>query len=456
VEAKEAVLELNKQLAEAEEKQKREIATIKSRETAEAEKISHEEKLKSEKARISVEEEIAIGEENKNRQIIIASMAKERAKAVELERVDKDMLLERTEKEKIVSLAQIEKEKAVEEEKKNIQSVIRERVIVEKEVVGEEEKIKDTRAFAEAEREKKVAVTAASKSAEEALIKQVKSAESEKQSAGHKCEQQIMEAEAKFKASEKEAEALKTLADAKAEEESVMGLSEARVMEAKADAFEKDGSAKARVLETTAMAEAKGIQVKADALEKQGTVEAAVMSKKYHSEALGIKEKAEAMKILDSAGREHEEFKLRLDMEKQIKIAHLNIQKDIAMSQAEVITQALKSAKIDIVGGETMFFEKIMGSITQGKSLDRMVDNSHLLTDVKDTFINGDNDYFRTQLGSFISQFNVSSEDVKNLTISALIAKMLGLADQKSKSMLNTFLGYVEEAGIGSKKTSEL
>jgi hypothetical protein len=103
-----------------------------------------------------------------------------------------------------------------------------------------------------------------------------------------------------------------------------------------------------------------------------------------------------------------------------------------------------------------MFFEKIMGSITQGKSLDRMVDNSHLLTDVKDTFINGDNDYFRTQLGSFISQFNVSSEDVKNLTISALIAKMLGLADQKSKSMLNTFLGYVEEAGIGSKKTSEL
>ncbi len=456
VEAKEAILELNKQLAEAEEKQKREIASIKAREEAEARKIQQEELLKSETARIATEEEVAIGEENKDRQIIIANMAKERAQAVELERVDKDMLLERTEKEKIVSLAQIEKEKAVEEEKKNIQSVIRERVIVEKEVVGEEEKIKDTRAFAEADREKKVALTAAEKAAEESLIKEVKSADAQKQSAEHTCEQQIMEAEAKFKASEKQAEAIKTLADAKAEEEAVIGLSEARVIEAQADAYEKDGGAKARVLETTAMAEAKGIEVKAEANEKHGTVEAAVMAKKYNAEALGIKEKAEAMKILDTSGRGHEEFKLKLDMEKEIKIAQLDIQKDIAVSQADVITQALKSAKIDIVGGETMFFDKIMGSITQGKSVDRMVDNSHLLTDVKDTFINGDNEYFREQLGSFITQFNVSSEDVKNLTISALIAKMIGGADKESKSTLNTFLGFINEAGLGSKKAAEI
>ncbi len=456
VEAKEAILELNKQLAEAEEKQKREISAIKSREEAEAKKIQQEELLKSETARIATEEEVSIGEENKNRQIIIANMAKERAQAVELQRVDKDMLLERTEKEKIVSLAQIEKEKAVEEEKKNIQSVIRERVIVEKEVVGEEEKIKDTRAFAEADRDKKVALTAAEKVANESLIKEVKSAEAQKQSAEHMCEQQIMEAEAKFKASEKQAEAIKTLADAKAEEEAVVGLSEARVLEAQADAFEKDGGAKARVLETTAMAEAKGIEVKAAANEKKGTVEATVMAKKYNAEAIGIKEKAEAMKILDTSGRGHEEFKLKLDMEKEIKIAQLGIQKDIAVSQADVITQALKSANIDIVGGETMFFDKIMGSITQGKSVDRIVDNSHMLTDVKDTFINGDNEYFRTQLGDFVSQFNVSSEDVKNLTVSALIAKMMGAADSGEKSTLNTFLGFINEAGLGSKKAAEI
>ncbi len=456
VEAKEAVLELNKQLAEAEEKQKREISTIKSREEAEAQKIAQEEKLKAETARISTEEEIAIGEENKNRQIIIASKAKERAEAVETERVDKDMLLERTEKEKIVSLARIEKEKAVEEEKKNIQSVIRERVMVEKEVVSEEEKIKDTKAFAEADRNKKVAVTDAEKNAEESLIKEVKSADAAKQAAEHVCEQQIIEADAKFRASEKEAEALKTLADARAEEEAVIGLSEARVMEAQAAAFEKDGDAKARVLETTAIAEAKGIEAKAEAQEKLGTVEASVMLKKYNAEAQGIKEKAESMKILDNAGKEHEEFKIKLDIEKEIKIAQIDIQKDIAMSQADVITEALKSAKIDIVGGETMFFDKIMGSITQGKSVDRLVDNSNLLTDVKDTFINGDNEYFRTQLSTLISQFNMSSEDVKNLTISALITKMLAGADNKSRKLLDTLLGYVEDAGLGGKKADAL
>jgi uncharacterized membrane protein YqiK len=39
VEAQEAIFELNRQLAEADEKQKREIATIKAREEAEAKKI---------------------------------------------------------------------------------------------------------------------------------------------------------------------------------------------------------------------------------------------------------------------------------------------------------------------------------------------------------------------------------------------------------------------------------
>ena len=33
--------------------------------------------------------------------------------------------------------------------------------------------------------------------------------------------------------------------------------------------------------------------------------------------------------------------------------------KDIANAQAQVIAEALKAANIDIVGGETMFFEKI-------------------------------------------------------------------------------------------------
>ncbi len=72
VEAREAILELERQLAEAEEKQAREIAVVTARERAESKKIEQEELLKSERARISTEEELAVATENKDRQVIVA------------------------------------------------------------------------------------------------------------------------------------------------------------------------------------------------------------------------------------------------------------------------------------------------------------------------------------------------------------------------------------------------
>jgi uncharacterized membrane protein YqiK len=88
VEAREAILELNKQLAEKEEKQKREIASIKAREEAETEKVTQEERLKSERARIQTEEELQVAEQNKLRQIVVAQKSKEKTEAVENERVN--------------------------------------------------------------------------------------------------------------------------------------------------------------------------------------------------------------------------------------------------------------------------------------------------------------------------------------------------------------------------------
>jgi len=510
VAAREAILELEKQQQEAEERQKREVANIKSREVADAAKVGEEERLKSERARISTEEEVAIAEENKLRQVIVAQKAKERTDAIETERVDKERLLEKTEKEKIVTLAEIEKEKSVEIQRKNIQDVIRERVMVEKEVVIEQERIKDTEAFAGADRAKQVAVTDASRQAEESLIRQTKAAEASKLSADFNCEKQLVEADANLKASEKQAESVKIMAAAKSEEEAIVGLSEARVIESKADAFEKEGNAKARILEATAIAEAKGTEAKAialekegtatanvlettamaeskgyeakalakakgteanalaeakgaetmlvaeakgqeakaTALEKEGTAEASVMAKKYSAEAAGVAEKANAMKLLDGVGKEHEEFKLKLEKEKEIDLAQIDIQRDIAEAQASVINEALRSAKIDIVGGETMFFDKIVGSITQGKSIDRMVGNSDVLSDVKKTLITGDQEYFKNQINKFINQFGIGSEDLKNLTLSGVLMKMGRSADAADKNTLEELLESVTKAGF--------
>lgn len=463
--AREAILELEKQNQEAEAKQAREIAIIRSREQAEAEKVAQEERLKAEMARIKSDEEIAIAEENKQRQIIVAQKSKESTDVIETERVDRKRLLEKTEKDKLVELAEIEKLKSVEEEKKNIQTVIRERVAVEKDVVIEEEKIKDTRAIAEAERVKAVALKKAEEEAEMKLILEVRTAEASKQAAERIAEQKIIEADAKLKASEKEADAIKTLVDAEVLQEATKGIAEARVIEAKAAAVEKEGASKARVMETTAEAEAKSIEMKAlaeakgeeakvNVKEKAGTVEADIMTKKYRAEAEGIAEKANSMKALDEAGRSHEEFKLRLEKEKEIELANINIQKEIAESQASVIREALKTAKIDIVGGETMFFDKIIGSISQGKSFDRMIGSSEVLKDIKDTFIVGDPEYFRSQLQNFTSRFNITSEDLKNLTISGAINKMMRQADSKDIPILSKLLETVEKAGFAGESAS--
>lgn len=98
--------------------------------------------MKAEKARIATDEEVKIAEQNRDRQVLVAERSKQRTDAVETERVEQARMLEANERERIVALAQIEKEKAIEEERKNIQGIIRERITVEKAVVEEEEKSK--------------------------------------------------------------------------------------------------------------------------------------------------------------------------------------------------------------------------------------------------------------------------------------------------------------------------
>ena len=428
VEAFEAIYELEKQRVEAQEKQKREIASITAREEAEAAKIGQEERLKSETARIRTDEEVQVAEENRDRQVVVARKSKERTEAVETERVEKDRLLEVTERERVVGLAAIAKEKMIEAEKRDIQEVIRERVSVERTVVEEQQRIKDTEEFATADRLKKVTITKAEMEAQQQLVKQVKAAEAARTAAELHAEQVVIEAEAQRASAEKETAATKMQAEAKQATQAAEGLAEAQV-----------------------------IAAKASAIEKQGTAEATVARLKYESEASGIREKADAMKLFDGVGKEHEEFKLRLNKDKDIEIAGIDAQRQIAEAQSRIVGEALRTAKIDIVGGETTFFDRIVESIKTGKSIDRMVNNSRTLTDVKKTFFNGDGEHFQTQLQQFVGRFNVNFEDVKDLSVAALVTKLIGMADDKGdKSQLRKLLEMVRSSGAADRKVASL
>lgn len=456
VEAREAILALDRQLAEKEEQQKREIANIKSREEAEIMKVSEEERLKSETARINTTEKVAVAEENKDRLVIVALKNKERTEAVETERVEKDRALEQTERERVVTLAQIEKEKAVEIERKNIQDVIRDRVILEKGVVQEQENMKDIEAFKTADREKKVAITLAEKNSEELYIKRIRAAEAEKDAAKQRAEEINIDAEAHLVASEKEAQARKILAEAKAKEDATVGLSEAQVMHAKADANERQGIVDAVVVEKMAIAEAAGMTAKAASSRDLGFAEAEVIREKALAEATGIEEKANAMKKLDGVGKEHEEFKLRLNKELQVDLAQINIQKDIADAQASVIGEALKAAKIDIVGGETMFFDQIVGQITRAKGFDRLVNSSENITEIKkailgDSTLDGGN--LMERIKGFADKYGISSEDIKNLTVSGLLLELQRRSsDDGEQGLFANLMSMAKNLGLTDKK----
>jgi flotillin len=443
VEAREAILELERQMAEKEEKQRREIDNIQAREQAEILKVREEERLKSETVRIKTAETLAVQEENKLRQIIIAEKNKQRTDAVETERVEKDRALEITEREKIVTLAQIEKEKTIELERKNIQDVIRDRVRLEKGVVEEQQGVKDLEAFREVERNKTVGITKASQQAEEKLIYTVKAAEAEKKAAEEKAKQLIIDADSKKEAAVKQAEARKILAEAQAREEATMGLSEAEVMMAKAEAAERQGIVDATVVEK--MAEAK---------RKEGLSQAEVTKEKALAEASGIQEKAEAMKKLDAVGKDHEEFKLLLAKEKEIALAQINIQKDVAEAQAMVLGEALKSANIDIVGGETMFFQNIINQVSTAKGFDRLINESENATQIKAALLgDGENGGdLLTRIRDFAQKYNITTNDIKNLTISSLILKMQQKSSEDDRPLLLNLANLATSLGLSNRK----
>ncbi len=369
VETREAMLALERQQADAEARQKREIETIQAREEAETAKIREEERLRSEQARIATEQQVQILEENRQREVEIAAQNRQRAVVIEEEKVTRARDLEVVSREREVELQRIEKEKALEEQKKEIANNIRERVAVERTVAEQEEKIKEVREISEAERLKQVRILDAQAAAEEELVKQVKQAEADETKAKHKAQEINTIAAAELEASAKQADAKKQLAEGIRAEQAASGLAEAQVKEALAAAMEKEGLAEARVKEELLTAQARG--------EKQrGLAEAEVIRTRFQSEAEGLIEKFKAMDSMSEAARSHEEFRMKLEKDFERAMADIAANEKVSVEQAQALATALQNANIDIVGGEGDFFKSFARSLSLGKGIEGVVQKS--------------------------------------------------------------------------------
>lgn len=410
VETIEAMLELERQQSDAEARQKREIATIQAREQAETKKIQEEERRKYEQTAIQVVQDLAVQTENQQREIEVAAQNRLRAVAIEEEKVTRARDLEVVSRKREVELQTIEADKAIEIQKKEIANVIRERVVVDKTVAIEEERIKEVREVSDADRKKQVQVLAAEATAEEAKVKQVKAAEAEEQSAKHKASEIMTMAQAKLEASSKEAEAMKKLAEGIQAERAAPGLADAKVQEAKAGSLEKEGFAEANVIRAKGTAHADAGKAEADVISAKGNAEAEVIATKgtseagakkeiglagaavtleqFKSEAAGLVEKFEAMNAMSDNARAHEEFRMSLETAYKEALAGIDAGKEIAKENAEILAIALQKAHIDIVGGEAQFFDNFAKSLSIGKAIDGLAGKSGVIQAVLERFVN--------------------------------------------------------------------
>ncbi len=377
VETVEAMLELQRQQADAEAKQEREVLTIRAREEAETKKIQEEERKKADSTTIMVDQDLAVQMENQKREVEVAEQNRQRAVVIEIEKVTRARDLEIVARKREVDLQTIEAEKAIEVEKKEIARVIQERVVVDKAVAIEEEKINEVREVSEADRLKQVQVLGAEAEAEEEKIKHIKAAEAEEMAALHKATEITTLAQADLDASAREADAKKKLAEGVQAEQAASGLAEAKVQEAKADSLEKEGLAEARVIS------AKG-EAEAAAKKDIGMVGAEVTREQFKAEAEGLVDKFSAMGDMSDKAREHEEFRMSLETAFKEAIASIEAGKDIARENADVLATALKEAKIDIVGGEQHFFDTFSKSLSLGKAIDGFSTKSTVVTELLD------------------------------------------------------------------------
>ncbi|MET4656858.1 putative membrane protein YqiK [Streptomyces sp. PvP037] len=433
VDAREAILELERRQADAEIKQRREIETVRAREEAETARVVEEERLRAQSAFLRTEEQLGVQRENQAREVAVAAKNRERVIAVESERIEKDRMLEVIARERETVLTRIAADKEVEAEKREIAEVVRERVAVDRTVAEQEESILKLRAVEEAERQRQAVIIAAEAEAQQKLVKDIKAAEAAEQAATHRAAEELTLAEARLKTADLDARAKLRLAEGVQAEAAAEGLAAVQVRDKEAEVIEKAGRAEAEAAGARMRAEAEGARARALA-------DAEAISGKLRAEAAGLTEKAAAMAALDEASRGHEEYRLRLEAEKDVRLAGLEVQRQVAEAQATVLATGLENADINIVGGESVFLDRLVSSIALGKGVDGFVQNSETAQALAGPWLDGSAS-FPDDLSRILG--SVSTADVQNLTVSALLMRLMKQGGENT----GRFQQLIEKAG---------
>jgi len=110
-------------------------------------------------------------------------------------------------------------------------------------------------------------------------------------------------------------------------------------------------------------------------------------------------------------------------------------------------------ADIKIVGGDGQFFDRFVNAVALGNQIDGVVDHSDVVRGVLGDRLNG-NGKLLDDVKDIIGAAGGSSETLKNLTVSAVLASLMGKADDKTKTKLQALLDKARQLGLDNDKVS--
>lgn len=439
VDADKAVFEMERDRAEAHARQQQEIRTVEAQADAEAKLIEEGERKRSEEARLQAEQGIGVANENKDREVAIAGLNRERVVKVEAENIERDRLLAVTGRDTAVAEANKEKE----ERSRELADVARGRVEADLGVAEKEEAITTLRVVEDAQRQADAEIKTAEGNAQALFVGTVKEAEASRQAATSEAERATILARANADAAQQDSLAAQRRAEGKQAEEAADGLATVQVERERAEA-----------IRATGLAEVEVKQADADAVQALGAAEGAATKSKLAGEGEGLQAKAEGVGAMTAAGQEHEEFRLRLETDKEVALAGVQAQADVAKSAAAALGESLSNADMTIVSDEGIV-ERILSAAGHGQAIDGFVNSSEGASRMLSPYLEGDANIVQ-DIAAGVG--GIGASGIRDLTVAEFVARLGGrIGDGDGGSaLMNQLKSAVESSGLADQSVSNV
>lgn len=336
VKGKQERMQLDKSLAQEKAKIDREVQNTLEEERTKTFEKQQAEILKRQQVEIETNREIEISEENKRRDVENATLSNQQAIGVKEQETRLEVAKKKIAADMITEKQTVETQSEIEKSRKGLIAQQAENTEMEDTLVKKQEEIKDTQAFKEAERNKKVKETNAAAEAEAEKIKLITIAQADKERTVIDADRKQVEAEADYKVTQKMTEAGKLEVELDIQRVAAPAKAAAEAKIAEADSVRKFGDAQAEVIAKTGKAEA-------EAIESKGAAEAESLRVKYS-----------AMSETGAESRQHEIAKIELENKLAVNLREIESEQAIRTEAERAKAKAFENMDMRVYGDQSM------------------------------------------------------------------------------------------------------